>query len=108
MTPPETGTQGPLTHLGASKANLKVARYLSRSLPLLKCHVRSRASTSHGLGQGCATACRPLVVLLGEGISSVAAEQAAKALMALAASEINKACTPLQLCALPRAMHTAP
>ena len=32
------------------------------------------------------------MLLLGEGISSVAAEQAAKALMALAASELNKAC----------------
>lgn len=38
------------------------------------------------------------MLLLGEGISSVAAEQAAKALMALAASEINKACTPHQPC----------
>ncbi|KAL3133134.1 hypothetical protein ABBQ38_007030 [Trebouxia sp. C0009 RCD-2024] len=35
-------------------------------------------------------AIRPLVLLLGEGIESPAAEQAAKALMTLAASDINK------------------
>lgn len=35
-------------------------------------------------------ALRPLVLLLGEGIESPAAEQAAKALMTLAASDINK------------------
>lgn len=36
-------------------------------------------------------ALRPLVLLVEEGIESAAAEQAAKALMTLAASEINKA-----------------
>lgn len=36
-------------------------------------------------------ALRPLVLLVEEGIESPAAEQAAKALMTLAASEINKA-----------------
>ena len=35
-------------------------------------------------------AVRPLVLLLAEGIESAAAEQAAKALMTLAASDINK------------------
>ena len=35
-------------------------------------------------------AIRPLVLLLGEGIESPAAEQAAKALMTLSASDINK------------------
>ncbi len=37
-------------------------------------------------------AIRPLVLLLGEGIESPAAEQAAKALMTLSASDINKVC----------------
>lgn len=37
-------------------------------------------------------ALRPLVLLVEEGIDSPAAEQAAKALMTLAASEINKVC----------------
>ena len=35
-------------------------------------------------------AIRPLVLLLAEGLESPAAEQAAKALMTLAASDINK------------------
>lgn len=35
-------------------------------------------------------AIRPLVLLVEEGIDSLAAEQAAKALMTLAASDINK------------------
>lgn len=35
-------------------------------------------------------AIRPLVLLLGEGVESPAVEQAAKALMTLAASDINK------------------
>ena len=39
-------------------------------------------------------AIRPLVLLLEEGIESTAAEQAAKALMTLAASEINKVGLP--------------
>ena len=41
-------------------------------------------------------ALRPLVLLLGEGIESPAAEQAAKALMTLSASDINKVCVSMQ------------
>ena len=45
-------------------------------------------------------ALRPLVLLLGEGIESAAAEQAAKALMTLAASDINKVFAMTELCPL--------